>query len=264
VGDDAMRRAAVPVIVALLCLPACTNESKDTVSAGNGAFRQAETAKLHQPSGSTTAAAAGQRRPNEASQADSPRAGAARPTIKFARILPAAPNKDSVIEIEAEAGGGESVTLTYEWYVNGRAAGREQTIESPSRLKGGLSKGDRVEVHIVPSVGGTYGEPVARSVVIGNTPPVIEPSPVDVKFDSGVQTFRIAATDPDGDAISFGLTDAPDGMSMESATGIVRWKLPESAGDVSFTVVASDPDGGQSVLNVNAGVKPAVRKKTGK
>lgn len=262
-GDDAMRRTAFWAVMALLCLTACANESKDTVLVA-GSSRQAETSRPNPPPGGAPAAAAGQPRPREAPQADSPRAGAARPTIKFARILPAAPSRDSAIEIEAEAEGGESVTLAYEWYVNGRAAGREQTIESPARLKGGLRKGDRVEARIIPSIGGTSGEPVARSVVIGNTPPVIEQSPVDVKFDGEVQTFRIAATDPDGDAVSFRLTDAPDGMSIDSATGAVRWKLPESAGNVSFTVVVSDPDGGQSVLNVNAGVKPAARKKTGK
>ncbi|MBI5141513.1 MAG: Ig-like domain-containing protein [Nitrospirae bacterium] len=254
------RMASVSMLAALLCLPACSNEPKDTAVQE---LRKRETG--------APAAGAGQSRPNRVSPSAPSAAGAvssppvsSTPVIKFARILPNAPNRDSAIEIEAEAEGGESVMLSYEWFVNGRAAGREQTVESPSRLRGGLRKGDRVEARIIPSMGGVSGEPVLRSLVIGNSPPVMEQSPVDVTVAGGVQAFRIAAADPDGDTLSFRLSDAPEGMSIDQATGVVRWKLPDSAGNVSFTVIASDPDGGQSVLNVTAGVKPAARKNPGK
>jgi RHS repeat-associated protein len=66
--------------------------------------------------------------------------------------------------------------------------------------------------------------------------------------------YRVVGTDPDGDSLTYSLTDAPDNMSIDSNSGLIQW-TPNSdqVPGVSFTVVVSDGRGGivsQEVTNL--------------
>ncbi|MDO8540341.1 MAG: LamG-like jellyroll fold domain-containing protein [Opitutaceae bacterium] len=60
------------------------------------------------------------------------------------------------------------------------------------------------------------------------------------------ETYRyaVSATDPDGDALVFSLTQAPPGMTIDAATGVLTWIVDRAkAGTYPLTIQARDPGG---------------------
>ena len=73
-----------------------------------------------------------------------------------------------------------------------------------------------------------------------NQPPIITSSP---PLDAGlVYQYPVVATDPEGSPVSFSLLQAPAGMSIDSASGLIQW-TPTAAqvGTNNVTVAATDP-----------------------
>jgi VCBS repeat-containing protein len=70
-------------------------------------------------------------------------------------------------------------------------------------------------------------------------------------------TYDANASDADGDTITFGLSSAPQGATINAQTGIITWS-PSAAGSYSFSVTAADGKGGTTTqaftLTVNAPV----------
>ena len=83
-----------------------------------------------------------------------------------------------------------------------------------------------------------------RLTARGNSAPTLAPF-TDVTATAGtIVRLRAEATDPDGDAVAFGLVGAPAGMTVDTA-GRISWAPDASQiGDHSFTVTASDGLGG--------------------
>ncbi len=77
-----------------------------------------------------------------------------------------------------------------------------------------------------------------------NRPPVFTSTPQFVATDGQLYQYTAVAVDPDGDPLSFSLREAPAGMTIDSATGLVRW-TPTAAqtGVHTVTVLATDPGG---------------------
>ncbi|MHC4687062.1 MAG: putative Ig domain-containing protein, partial [Planctomycetota bacterium] len=73
-----------------------------------------------------------------------------------------------------------------------------------------------------------------------NMPPLIlEDTPFS--FDGKVYSFRVRATDPDGDRLSYSLGNAPEGMGIDAETGEVTWNVPQDfTGEVPVIVAVSD------------------------
>jgi hypothetical protein len=55
---------------------------------------------------------------------------------------------------------------------------------------------------------------VNQSLVITSTPPVMT---------SPVYAYTVEVTDPDGDVLNYSLTNAPEGMTINTATGLITW-----------------------------------------
>ena len=73
-------------------------------------------------------------------------------------------------------------------------------------------------------------------VVLGSVPVVVNQSYV----------YPALATDPDGDALTYSLTTAPDGATIDVATGAITWN-PPAVGDYAFSIQADDGRGGTAV-----------------
>lgn len=77
-----------------------------------------------------------------------------------------------------------------------------------------------------------------------NKPPVIEPSKEGFSVTlNQVFSYKVIASDPDNDVITFSLVNAPDFLSIDSRTGEVSGK-PTEVGDIKFIVKADDGKGG--------------------
>jgi len=68
--------------------------------------------------------------------------------------------------------------------------------------------------------------------------------------------YQVAGTDPDGDPLSYYLTNWPAGMTIDSTTGMITW-TPTKTGNQNVTVEIRDGRGGKAdqpyTINVSAG-----------
>ena len=164
------------------------------------------------------------------------------PVISKIKILPEVfkPGDTLSVEVSASDADGDEVTVSYEWTKNGEPAGNSKRIETP------LRRGDKISVRITPFDGETYGRSGLLDREIINLPPMIIEDNI-FNFDGKMYTDQIKATDPDGDTLTYSLKSAPSGMTIGSASGLVKWNVPpEVTGKTSFTVSVSDGHGGEA------------------
>lgn len=64
---------------------------------------------------------------------------------------------------------------------------------------------------------------IELSVEEENNPPVITSIPVNEVYEGESYIYAVAATDPDGDELTYSLEQAPSGMSIDPQTGLIAW-----------------------------------------
>jgi len=160
-------------------------------------------------------------------------------------------------DVKAHDQDGDEVTIRYKWMLNGEVlpGDEENVLEWHEKFK----RGDELVLQAVPFDG--KGEGVWKSqgsIEIPNSPPTIVSTTKGNIDENGVFTYQIKAEDPDGDPIEYALKDAPQGMSIDSATGKVSWNIAENSakGEVSFTIVASDNEGGTATQELRFNIPP--------
>ena len=72
-----------------------------------------------------------------------------------------------------------------------------------------------------------------------NNSPVIASIPIETAIMGETYTYTIEATDPDGDTLTYDLTDSPAGMTIDENNGTISW-TPATAGSFDVTVEVSD------------------------
>jgi RHS repeat-associated protein len=78
-----------------------------------------------------------------------------------------------------------------------------------------------------------------------NQPPVITSSPVLTATAAQAYAYNAKGYDPNGDPLSWSLTAAPLGMSIDPNLGYIRWTpTDDQVGTQAVTVRAVDPEGG--------------------
>jgi cellulose biosynthesis protein BcsQ len=91
---------------------------------------------------------------------------------------------------------------------------------------------------------------VRVEVISANDMPLITSKPVIVAMVGVQYTYDVDATDPDRtDKLTYSLTSRPLGMTIEPATGVIRWTPIEGQKDETFAVAVKVTDG-DSVCDV--------------
>jgi len=72
-----------------------------------------------------------------------------------------------------------------------------------------------------------------------NSTPIIESNPITTAKVGAVYTYDVEATNPNGDILTYSLTTGPNGITINSATGVISW-TPTTAGSFEVTVEVSD------------------------
>lgn len=90
-----------------------------------------------------------------------------------------------------------------------------------------------------------------------NKPPAIVKSTQELEISlNQIFTFKVQASDPDGDTITYSLVSSPDFLTIDANTGQVNGK-PNEVGNLRFIVKADDKKGGidteEFTLNVLSG-----------
>lgn len=79
----------------------------------------------------------------------------------------------------------------------------------------------------------------------GNRPPLFTSTPSTRIVAPATYTYDSDATDPDGNSLTYSLVVAPDGMTIDAATGLVTWPVSETAlGAHPVRLRGSDGHGG--------------------
>lgn len=164
------------------------------------------------------------------------------PEIQSVKFVPEIfrPGDSLGVEVSGSDPDGDEVTFEYAWEKNGAPAG------SGSRIEGSLKRKDAIAVTITPFDGEVRGRSLTLRREIRNVPPSIEGVKND-RLEGDLYSCTILATDGDGDTLTYALKDAPPGMSIEAATGTIRWEIPPAVtGKVPVTVAVSDGNGGEA------------------
>ncbi|TAL26250.1 MAG: hypothetical protein EPN94_03555 [Nitrospirae bacterium] len=164
------------------------------------------------------------------------------PEMTKIKIMPEIFKSGDTLYIEAATtdADGDEVTIQYEWTKNKEAAGKDRQIGVP------IKRGDKIDIKITPYDGKAYGGSVILHREIRNLPPMIIVDK-NSRFDGNIFTYQVNASDADNDALAYSLKSAPQGMTIDKTSGLLRWDVPEDfKGKASFTVVVSDGHGGEA------------------
>ncbi len=172
------------------------------------------------------------------------------PVITKAKILPAVSKAGDILKIDTIVNDldGDEISLSYEWYKNGEPSGTGESFEGP------FKRGDKISVRLTPYDREDYGRPVTISTEIFNSPPRILNEGIE-KFHNNIYSYQIKASDPDGDALTYSLMQAPENMTIDK-TGLIIWKVDDKiAGRYPVTVQITDGHGGEIQYNFNVVIR---------
>jgi hypothetical protein len=196
------------------------------------------------------------------------------PKIVEAKIVPdpAYANNDLRAEVKAEDTEGDLINLKYQWIkfegggpVREAVDIEEETSQTLSHDK--FVHGDVVAVRITPFdwKGAEGGMCQTRLLVIRNSTPEIISSPPE-NIAGNLYTYPVKVKDLDNDPITFSLSkDAPKGMTIDPATGLVTWSIPPgTTGTFTVKVNGDDGHGGTCYQNVTLALTAPPKPKEGK
>jgi hypothetical protein len=166
------------------------------------------------------------------------------PELTRVKLMPEVFKPGEKVRIEAEStdDDGDIVIIQYEWIRNNVPAGTDSSIDSS------LQRGDKFSVKVTPYDGEDYGETFDQNWELGNLPPMFA-QPGGYTFEKDLYTFQASATDADGDTLTYKLKSGPKGMTVDSATGLVKWTVPpDLLGTTSYTLTAEDGSGGMAEM----------------
>jgi hypothetical protein len=89
----------------------------------------------------------------------------------------------------------------------------------------------------------------SSEIAILNSAPLITSQLSGKNMEGYLFEYAVTAEDPDGDPLELSLSSEPEGMTIDSSTGMVRWEAREDQrkGNYEFQVIASDPEGAQAI-----------------
>ncbi len=147
---------------------------------------------------------------------------------------------------------GDLVRFICKWAVN-----EQEVMENSPTLPGDkFRRGDKVMLNVIPYDNEGNGDAFALlPFTIGDAPPRFTSIPVS-EFKSALYVYYAAAEDPDGDALTYSLTLAPRGMTIDPSTGKITWPIigKDDAGNHTIEVVARDPEGLKAIQKYSLAV----------
>ena len=173
------------------------------------------------------------------------------PELTSVKVLPEIfkPGDTLMIDAAATDVDNDTVTILYAWVKNGASAG------AASRIEGTLTRGDTVKVTVTPFDGQNTGEPVQLIREIKNLPPSFEEQG-HYTFSGSLYTYQVRASDPDGDRVAYSLENPERDMTIEPASGMIVWTVPEGfSGERQVAIIADDGNGGKARYSATLSVR---------
>ena len=169
------------------------------------------------------------------------------PELTGVQLLPEIFRPGDTLHVQATAtdSDGDPVTVQNAWTKNREPAGTGKRMKEP------LKRDDIISVRITPYDGEDYGRHVDFQREIRNMPPMIAENR-KFSFKGDQYTYQTKASDPDGDTLTYSLGSAPQGMTIDSGTGLVQWTVPkEFTGKATAAITVDDGNSGVANYVVN-------------
>jgi len=117
----------------------------------------------------------------------------------------------------------------------------------------------QVSVRVNDGIDATSQQFAILVVDPSNTPPSITSTPTSTNAtEKQLYTYDVNATDPDNDALTYSLTNAPAGMNIDSASGLISWTpAVGQAGSYTVAILVEDLRGGTATQNFTLNVQAA-------
>jgi RHS repeat-associated protein len=104
-----------------------------------------------------------------------------------------------------------------------------------------------VAVLVTDAQGGTATQSFTVTVRAGNVPPVISTVPPTLASVGQIYNYSVRASDVDGDPLKYSFTRAPQGMTINTVTGLVQWTpLTRQVGLQDVEIVVEDGQSGKA------------------
>jgi hypothetical protein len=167
------------------------------------------------------------------------------PTATSAALRPIPAFVGDMLSVDAAGSDRDNDTVTFEiqWMINNtNASGNEKGQLDTS----GLKKKDRITAMVTPFDGENRGQTYPTNyLTLSNRNPDITSQPPSALQD-GTYVYQVVAKDLDGDPLTYSLAAAPNGMTIDRNSGLIRWQPPvgEKQQQLSVKISVDDGDGG--------------------
>ena len=139
---------------------------------------------------------------------------------------------------------GDSVTYSYQWYLNGEPLSFQDGPVLPGDQ---FQRGDVVRAEVIPFDGEAEGRAFeSTELTIPNGPPRIVSNPPG-DFSGMRYVYPVEAYDPDDDPFRYALEEGPAGAVIDEETGVLTWDVTGAQeGTSRFLIVVEDEEGRRS------------------
>lgn len=110
-----------------------------------------------------------------------------------------------------------------------------------------------VTVRVEDGRAGSDTQSYTLSVMPSNHPPSITSTPIPTATVDTPYFYDVAAEDPDGDRLTYTLSEAPLGMAIEPATGLITW-TPVVSAEHTVQIEVTDTQGASASQRFNVTV----------
>src|SRR3989304_2059335 len=166
-------------------------------------------------------------------------------SIRIAYVTDNDPRDGLKAVVQAKDPDGDEISFKYLWKINGEeiVGATDEALEWQDEFK----RGDKITLEVIPFDGKEEGLwRIEGEFSIPNSPPKITSEP-EPKMEGGKFGYTVLAEDPDGDPVEYTLKNAPKGMVIEPATGLITWNFDKKdAGEYKIEIIATDPEGAKA------------------
>ena len=131
--------------------------------------------------------------------------------------------------------------LTFNWSLIHRPQNSTSNLSGPDTQMPQLQLDKRgvYIVQLIVTAGGLVSEPQTISVTATNEDPQFISAAVTAAQVAVPYLYDVMAFDPDGDALTYSLTQSPAGMTINTSSGVISW-TPDAAGAVTVGIKVED------------------------
>jgi len=159
---------------------------------------------------------------------------------------------DLTASAEAEDRDTPNVDLDFVWTINGQ---KRVDLASDHLSHDEFDKGDKLMVTVTASDGEHSVEKSSNEIVVQNSPPAFVGDP---RATGQIDGLVLKGEDPDEDELSFSISGAPMGMTIDPQGGRIRYEGSEDepGGHYNVSIQLSDGDGGTATWEFEVDVSP--------